>query len=238
MRQCADGSVPTKNTAVSRRKLPVVRKMPRTKNIPQRNDGAGTREQQRTGAALAVAPAPAPAPHPNAPDSVRAGASGPSGVTLKLEEEQAKEEEVEEWGARRDGAAPGPARVPASGSRAAPAAAPAPVPDHDAPAAEGARVSGVTLVKEEESEETLGQQRDRLALALAHGPVRVDSHIKGEARAGRTRTRTGRRRAGRERAGRGTRERAGRGATGGRRRKRAGRGAGAARGGGAGPGGR
>jgi hypothetical protein len=35
-------------------------------------------------------------------------------------------------------------------------------------------------VKGEEAEETLGQQRDRLALALAHGPVRVDSHIKVE----------------------------------------------------------
>ena len=35
-------------------------------------------------------------------------------------------------------------------------------------------------MKEEESEETLAQQRDRLALALAHGSVRVDSHIKVE----------------------------------------------------------
>ena len=33
---------------------------------------------------------------------------------------------------------------------------------------------------EEGAEETLAQQRDRLALALAHGPVRVDSHIKVE----------------------------------------------------------
>jgi len=31
---------------------------------------------------------------------------------------------------------------------------------------------------EEGAEETLAQHRDRLALALAHGPVRVDSHIK------------------------------------------------------------
>jgi hypothetical protein len=38
---------------------------------------------------------------------------------------------------------------------------------------------GATLVKEE-AQETLGQQRDRLALALARGPVRVDSHIKVE----------------------------------------------------------
>jgi hypothetical protein len=42
----------------------------------------------------------------------------------------------------------------------------------------GADASGVKM--EEGAEETLAQQRDRLALALAHGPVRVDSHIKVE----------------------------------------------------------
>jgi hypothetical protein len=35
-------------------------------------------------------------------------------------------------------------------------------------------------VKEEAAEETLGQLRDRLALALAHGPARVDCRIKVE----------------------------------------------------------
>jgi len=167
--------LPHEHPAVSRNKLPVVRKMPRTKNVPQRNEGAAAREQQRAAAFLAAAPAPSPAPHPNAPP-LGAGASGPSGVTLKLEEE-------EEEGPRRDRAAPESARVPASGPRAAlvAASAPAPAPDHDVPAAGGAGGSGVTLVKEEEEEEeTLGQQRDRLALALAHGPVRVDSHIKVE----------------------------------------------------------
>jgi len=151
--------------------------MPRTKNVPQRNEGAAAREVQRATATLAAAPAPAPAPapHPNAPP-LGAGGSGPSGVAIKQEEEE--EEEEEEEASRRDGAAPDPARVPASGPRATLATAPA--PHHDAPAAGGGGVSGVTLIKEEEAEETLAQQRDRLALALAHGPVRVDSHIKVE----------------------------------------------------------
>ena len=63
--------------------------------------------------------------------------------------------------------------------------APTSAPHHDAPAEGGAGGSGggsgATLrVKEEEAEETMAQQRDRLAMALAHGPVRVDSHIKVE----------------------------------------------------------
>ena len=70
--------------------------------------------------------------------------------------------------------------MPSSGPRAAFAAAPTPVPNHDVLATGVEAASGVTLVKEEEAEETLGQQRDRLALALVHGPVRVDSHIKVE----------------------------------------------------------
>jgi len=93
-------------------------------------------------------------------------------------------------GEGRDGAAPGPVRVPAPpGPRAAltaapamqlPALVPAPAPNHVAPpVGPGAGASGVTLVRKEvEEAETLGQQRDRLALALAHGPVRVDAHIK------------------------------------------------------------
>ena len=100
-------------------------------------------------------------------------------MSIKLEEQ----DEVP----RRDGSAPGPARVPAPGPRASRAFAPgshspvpAPAPNHDAPAAGGAGGSKVTIVKEEEAEETLGQQRDRLALAQAHGPVRVDAHIKVE----------------------------------------------------------
>ena len=77
--------------------------------------------------------------------------------------------------------APGPALVPASRQRTALAVAPAPAPHHDVPAAGGAGASGVTLLKEEvEEEETLGQQRDRLALVLTHGPVRVDCQIKVE----------------------------------------------------------
>jgi len=159
--------------------------MPRTKNVPQRNEGAAAREQQRATVALAAAPAPAPARQPNVPP-LGAGASGPSRVNLKQEqeeeekEEEEEQEEEEEEGPRRDGAAPGPARVSASGPPAALAAAPAPAPNPDVPAAGWAGGSGVTLVKEEEAEESLGQQRDRLALALAHGPVRVDSHIKVE----------------------------------------------------------
>jgi len=167
------------HAAVNHHKLPVVRKMPRTKSVPQRNEGEAAREQQRAAAALAAAPAPTPAPHLNAPLLEAGGGSWPSGVTLKLEEEEAKEGEE---APRRDGAAPGAALVSASGPRATLAAAPSPVPHHDdVPAAVGAgSSSGVTLVKEEDAEETLGQQRDRLALALAHGPVRVDSHIKVE----------------------------------------------------------
>ena len=149
--------------------------MPRTTNDPRQSEGGAAREQQR--AAPAAAPAPAHGTHPNA-HPLGAGASGPSWVTLKLEEE---EEEEEEEGPQRDRAAPGPARVPAAGPRAALATAPASAPHHDAPAAGVAGTSGVTQVKEElEAEETLAQQRDRLALALAHGPVRVDCHIKVE----------------------------------------------------------
>jgi hypothetical protein len=78
---------------------------------------------------LAAAPAAAPAPHPNAPP-MGAEASRPSEVNLKLEEEEGE--------LRRDGAAPGSARVPASEPRAALAAPPAPAPHHDAPVAGGA----------------------------------------------------------------------------------------------------
>jgi len=50
---------------------------------------------------------------------------------------------------RRDGAAPGPAWAPESGSSAAPAAAPAPASHHDAPwGGGGGWACGVTLVKE------------------------------------------------------------------------------------------
>ena len=145
--------------------------MPCTENVPRRSEESAVAEPQRASGALAAAPAPAP--HPNAPPKTAFfGASGPSGVTIKLEEED---------GPRRYGAASGPARVPASGPPAARAAAPAPVPAHNHDAAAGAGGSSrVTLVKEEEAEETLGQQRDRLALALAHGPVRVDCQIKVE----------------------------------------------------------
>jgi len=97
-----------------------------------------------------------------------------------------QEEGEEDEGPRRDGAAPGSAQMPAPGpgpalvSAPAPAPAPAPALNRDAPPATGAGASAVeaTLVKEEEAFETLGQQRDRLA--LAHGPVRVDCHIKVE----------------------------------------------------------
>ena len=97
--------------------------------------------------------------------------------------------EVAPEGQRRDlGAlASGSARVPASGPRAAFAATPTPNPHHDAPpGGSGAGASGVSsgiisgVKMEEGSAETLAQQRDRVALALAHGPVRVDSHIKVE----------------------------------------------------------
>jgi len=91
---------------------------------------------------------------------------------------------VEEEKEGREGASPAPARVPAYGPRFVLAAAttPAPSPRHDSAAAAGGGAgSGVNLVKEEEAEEeTSAQQRDRLALAWAHGPVRVDSHIKVE----------------------------------------------------------
>ena len=149
-------------------------KMPRTKSVPRRCEGGAAREPRRA-AAAALDAAPAPASDPNVPPPGPM-ASGPSEVTLKLEEVE---------GPRRDGAAPGPAQLLAAGPRAAVASAPAPAPHHDAPAAEGAGASGATLVKEEEAEEeeeeeTLGQQRDRLALARVHGPVRVDAHIKVE----------------------------------------------------------
>jgi hypothetical protein len=97
---------------------------------------------------------------------------------MKEEVEDEEEEEVVETpeGQQRD------LRALAPGPSAALAAASAPVNGRDAPAAGGAGGSGVvTRVKEEgEEEETLGQLRDRLALALAHGPVPVDSHIKVE----------------------------------------------------------
>ena len=146
--------------------------MPRTEIVPRRSEGGAVPEQQRAAAASAVAPARAS--HPNAPAPLGAGASGPSGVTIKLE--KAEEEE----GSRRDGTAPGPAQVAAFGPHAALNAVPSPGTDHDAPAAGRTGGSAGTLVKEEEEEETLGQLRDRQALALAHGPVRVDSHIKVE----------------------------------------------------------
>ena len=44
----------------------------------------------------------------------------------------------------------------------------------------GAGGSGVTQVQEGAQVDTLGQQRDRLALALAHGPVRLDAHNTAE----------------------------------------------------------
>ena len=154
--------------------------MPRTKNAPRRSEGGDIHEPLLRCAAAPAAAAPAPHPN-NAPPLGAGGASGPSasGVTIKQGEEEEEEEEQEEEVPRRDGAA----RVPASGPCAAIAATPAPALHNDAPAGEaGAVGSGVTLVKEEEEEEeeTLAQQRDRLALALAHGPVRVDSHIKVE----------------------------------------------------------
>jgi len=157
--------------------------MPRTKNVPRRSEGGAVPEQQGDPAAgLAAAPAPVPAPNH---DALQVAGAGASRVTIKeeVDDEEEEEEETSE-GQRRDllALAPGPARVPAPGPRGAltAAPAPAPAPHHDAPAADGAGGSGVTQVKGEEAEETLGQQRDRLALALAHGPVRVDSHIKVE----------------------------------------------------------
>ena len=153
--------------------------MPRTKNVPRRYEGVATREQLGAAAAPAAAPTPTPNPHY---DALQVRGAGASGVTVKQEVEEEEEGEKSPNGQRRDllALAPRPARVPASVPRATLAAAPAPAPHHDAPAAVGSGGSGLTLVKEEEAEETLGQQRDRLALALAHGPVWVDSHIKVE----------------------------------------------------------
>ena len=171
--------LPREHAAVSRHKLPVVRKMPHTKNVPKLNEGAAAREQQRAAAAVAAAPAPAPVPHHDAPALEVGRDSLPSGVSLKLEEEgEAEEGEEGEEGPRRDGTALGPAQVSVFGPHAALNTVASPGPDHDAPDAGGTGGSAGTLVKEEE--ETLGQLRDRQALALAHGPVRVDAHIKVE----------------------------------------------------------
>jgi len=154
--------------------------MPRTKNVPRRSEGGAAREQQRA-AAPATALALVLVPHPNASSQVF-GAVASAGVTVKEEEEEEEEEETPEGQQRYLPAlTPGPTRDSPIRPREALGAAPAPAPRHDAPlAAAGAGVSGVTQVKEEEAEETLGQLRDRQALALAHGPVRVDSHIKVE----------------------------------------------------------
>ena len=127
---------------------PVVRGMPRTKNVPRRSEGFIASEQQRAAAALATAPGPAPAPHHGA---FQVGGSGASGVTVKEEDEVVEEEEEEETPEgqeRRDlpALAPEPARVLASGPRAALAATPAPAPHHDdvPPGGAGAGASGVT----------------------------------------------------------------------------------------------
>ena len=153
--------------------------MPRTKNVPRRSEGFIAGENQRAAAALAAALGPAPAPHHHA---LQVGGAGASGVTVKEEVEE-EEEETPEGHLQGMGAlAPGFARVLASGPRAAFADTPAPAPHHaDAPPW-GTGASGVTsgVKMEEGAEETLAQQRDRLALALARGPVRVDSHIKVE----------------------------------------------------------
>jgi len=152
--------------------------MPRTKNVPRRSEGGAVPDQQRAAAALTAAPVPY-----NNALQVAGGTAGVTGVTIKEEVEE-EEEEVEDTleGQRQNtmALAPGPARVPACGPRAALAAASTPATHHeDAPAAGGSGGSGVTLVKEE-VDETLAQQRDRLARTLAHGPVRVDSRIKVE----------------------------------------------------------
>ena len=146
--------------------------MPRTKHVPWRCDGddPAVREQQRAAAALAAAP------HH---DDVQIRGAGACGVTVK-EEGTPEGQQLDQMAL-----APGAARKQASWPRAALAAVPAPTPTshHDAPpGGAGAGASGVTSgVKiEEGAVETLAQQRDRLALALAHGPVRVDSHIKVE----------------------------------------------------------
>jgi len=159
---------------------PVVRDMRAAhEERPAAKRGVAARELQRAAAATAAAPTPEPALHPNAaPQGAVEGSGLSSGVTIQLEKQKP--------GPRRDMAAPGPAREPAPGPRVAIAAvpAPAPAPHHGALAAGRAGgsvlTSGATLVKEEEAQETLGQQRDRLALALARGPVWVDSHIKVE----------------------------------------------------------
>jgi len=98
---------------------PIVRKMPRTKNVPRRCEGVdlAVREQQRAAAALAAAPAPL---HDAPPPVVGAGASG---MTVKeedveVEEDEDEDEETpEEQRQYRLGLAPGPARMPASGPR-------------------------------------------------------------------------------------------------------------------------
>ena len=101
---------------------------------------------------------------------------------MKEEEEEEEEEEVTLEGQRNDrlALAPGPAREPAPGPHASLGAAPAPAPHHDDTPPEGAGASEITLGEVKEEEETLGQLRDRQALALAHGPVWVDCHIKVE----------------------------------------------------------
>ena len=153
--------------------------MPRTENVPRWSEGFSAGEQQRAAAAPTAAPAPATHHH-----ALQVGGAGAYGVTVKEEEEVDEEEETLE-GQRHDRLAPAPefAREPASGLLADVAAAPAPAPNHHAPpGGAGPGASGVTswIKMEEGAEETLAQQRDRLALALARGPVRVDSHVKVE----------------------------------------------------------
>ena len=165
---------------------PAAREMPRRKINPRRCEGAAVREQPRAAAALLVAPAPASAsasaPHHNASPGVAEGS----------------EEKVHE-GPREHAAAPGSARLPPPGPRAASwvvkledvtsgeteqfrdgaalAATPPPAPQHDAPSrGAGARAAGVK--GEQGAEETLALQRDRMG--LAPGTVRVDCRIKVE----------------------------------------------------------
>ena len=118
---------------------PIVHNMPRTKNVPRRCEGddPAVRDQQRGAAARAAAPAPAPRL-----DALQARGAGAFGVTVKEEEEVEEKEEEEEDTTDRLG----PARIPASGPRAALAAAPAPAPDHGAPAARGVGAFGVDAV--------------------------------------------------------------------------------------------
>ena len=151
---------------------PVVREMPRTKNIPRRSE-VGVHEQQRATAALAAASAPAPRN-----DAIQVvGGAGASGVSVEEEEEE--EEEVEEDeeetlddGQRRDrlALAPVSARVPAPGPRPDLAAAPAHLPLQNNGPPRGAGASGVTLEKQEVEEESLGQLRDQ---GLAPGSERI-----------------------------------------------------------------